>query len=369
MPRIYFAKQSRFGGRHPKRIAAMLGAVIAMIIIIEPLRSVQGVVITKAGSLITKMSESAGSSESVNNGKGDAFLKIFKSPFKAVSGLFGRGKKDDNKLHRLSEKDVKKFESARTVQITDATSVPPVVPEPNGSMSAADYVERGRSLLDANNVNEAIVALSLAISMNPKLAEAHSLLGVAYGRKGLSDLARRSFEVALKLDRKNPQILNNLGYLLICDGEYKAAADRLKKAAKLAPNDGRVLNNLALAQSHLGKFDEAYQNFTRAGGEITGRLNMANQLELAGRSEDAMKQYQAARLQAEIQKKNDPSQSIEVVLEIQNGLVTYASIAHPKPGLAAYEKSALRIARQRRYPADKNGRESLTIKITPFPNS
>ncbi len=368
MRKFLFDNHNYIRSRYRRRMATVVVLLISMTVAFEPLRSVQGVVRSKAESLLTRMNESVVSTDGVNNGKGEAFLKIFKSPFKAVSKLFGRGKKDDNKLHRLTEKDVEKFESARTMQINDATSVP-VAPEPNSNMSAVDYVDRGRLLLDNDNVNEAIAALSAAITMNPKLAEAHSLLGVAYGRKGLSDLAKKSFEAALKIDKKNPQILNNLGYLLICDGEYKAAADRLKKAAKLAPDDPRILNNLAVAQSHLGKFDEAYQNFTRAGGEITGRLNMANQLELAGRSDEAMKLYEAARSQAQIQQKNDPSQAIEVVLQIEHGRVTFASIAHPKPGLAAYEASALRIARRKRYPADKNGSESLVIKITPFPNS
>jgi|SRR5215813_3988985 len=368
MRKFFFDNNSWIASRNRRRIATVVVLLISMMVAFEPLRSVQGVVRSKAELLLTRMNESVVSTDEANNGKGEGFLKIFKSPFKGVSKLFGHGRKDDNKLHRLNEKDVEKFESARTVQINDATSAP-IAPESNANMSASDYVERGRYLLDHDNVNEAITALSAAITIDPKLAEAHSLLGVAYGRKGLTEFARKSFETALKLDKKNVQILNNLGYLLICDGEYKAAADKLKKAAKLSPNDPRVLNNLALAQSHLGKFDEAYQNFTRAGGEIDGRLNMANQLELAGRSDDARKQYEAARLQAEIQQKADPSQSIEVILEIQNGLVTYASIAHPRPGFAAYERSALRIARQRRYPADKNGRESLVIKISPFPNS
>jgi len=58
------------------------------------------------------------------------------------------------------------------------------------------------------------------------------------------------------------------------------------------------LNNLALAQSRLGKYDDAYKTFARAGGELTGRLNVATMLERAGRDEEAIKQYEAAlRLQ------------------------------------------------------------------------
>ena len=354
--------------RGGKTVFVILVMIVAVVLGLEPLRSVHAVVMSKADLLMVEMSESAASVNSANQTKGDGFLKILKAPFKSISKLFGRGKKDDNKLHRLSEKDVERFESSRVVQINDATSLPGN--EPSGSnMSGVDHLERGRSLLDGGNVNDAISELSLAASIDPKLAEAHSLLGVAYGRKGFSELAHKSFEAALKLDKKNAQILNNLGYLLISEGDYKRAADRLKKAVQTAPNDPRILNNLALAQAQLGKFEDAYQNFVRAGGEVTARLNMANQLELAGRSDEALKQYEAARLRAEADQKNEGSQLIEVLMEIKNGFVTFASIAHPRPGFAAYETSALRIARKRRYPAGTNGHESVVVKITPFRNS
>src|ERR1700752_3521427 len=45
------------------------------------------------------------------------------------------------------------------------------------------------------------------------------------------------------------------------------------------------------------------------------------------------------------------SQPIRVVMQIENGRVLKASIANPKPGRDSYEALALRIARQRRYPA------------------
>lgn len=59
------------------------------------------------------------------------------------------------------------------------------------------------------------------------------------------------------------------------------------------------------------------------------------------------------------------SQSIRVVLQIENGRVLRASIANPQAGRNAYEALALRIARQRRYPPDSVGQETITIKINP----
>lgn len=56
-------------------------------------------------------------------------------------------------------------------------------------------------------------------------------------------------------------------------------------------------------------------------------------------------------------------QPIKVVMQIENGRVLKASIANHKPGMDSYEALALRIARQRRYPATVNGGETVTINI------
>ena len=68
------------------------------------------------------------------------------------------------------------------------------------------------------------------------------------------------------------------------------------------------------------------------------------------------------------QKSNDvvqKAQSVRVVLRIENGRVAQASIANPQPGMNEYEAMALRIARQRRYPAKSTGPETVVIKVTP----
>ena len=89
--------------------------------------------------------------------------------------------------------------------------------------------------------------------------------------------------------------LNNLGFALYQNGNYRAAVDRLKRAARLAPADQRILNNLGLAYCRLGKVDEAYKAFTRAGGPLTGNLNTAKMMERFGREDDAIRYYEAAR--------------------------------------------------------------------------
>ena len=59
------------------------------------------------------------------------------------------------------------------------------------------------------------------------------------------------------------------------------------------------------------------------------------------------------------------TEQIKVTMQIENGRVLKASIANHKPGRESYEALALRIARQRRYPATANGGQTVTITVCP----
>lgn len=185
-----------------------------------------------------------GKSEEAKKG-GNRVVRLLSAPFRAVGRLFGRGK-DENKLQRLTEKDVAKFESAGVTRVNDSRSMENTKPE--GSGTARDHLATGRALLSQGRFNEAIGELSLALSLDPRLNEANNLLGLAYDRKGMHERAKESYDRAVKAEPDDAQTLNNLGFSLYQNGNYRAAVDKLKRAAKLAPTDQRILNNLALAQ-------------------------------------------------------------------------------------------------------------------------
>jgi hypothetical protein len=63
-------------------------------------------------------------------------------------------------------------------------------------------------------------------------------------------------------------------------------------------------------------------------------------------------------------KTTSAAQSINVVMQIENGRVLKASIADHKAGMENYEALALRIARQRRYPSKGTGQETVRITVT-----
>jgi Tfp pilus assembly protein PilF len=280
-----------------KRSLIVFALTLVLITSAVPIRNVYGVLMTPDE---VAMLDAASRDQS----KGDnTFVKVLKAPFKAIGRLFGAGKKDDDKPQRLSRKDVKKFETVGAAKVVDARTTGFETPAASTTENAAPVLapaqanlERGRALLKGGNVNDAITALSAAVSTDPALHEAYNLMGVAYEMKGLRNRAFESFEKALKADNDNCEYLNNLGYLHFKNGDNDKAAKYLKRAVKVAPQTQRYWNNLGLVQAQRAKFDDAYDCFVRAVGEYEGHINVANRSQAMGYDKIAIKHLEEARV-------------------------------------------------------------------------
>lgn len=66
---------------------------------------------------------------------------------------------------------------------------------------------------------------------------------------------------------------------------------------------------------------------------------------------------------AKISQPSQSGQTVKVVMRIENGRVIEATVDDRRPGAEAYEALALRIARQRRYPAGVNKQETFVMKV------
>ncbi len=271
----------------------ILAVLIAFVLTIAATAMWSASTIQREGDPDAIVLEDSGSEAGVEQPKKkrNKVVKVLAAPFKLFGRMFGGGD-DKNKVYRMTEKDAEKFETVGITKVEDARNQGKK--RDTSSASAREHLEAGREYLLEERYGEAISELSLAASIDPKLTEAHNLLGVAYDKKGFSDRARDSFERAVKME-EDADTLNNLGFSLYQNGNYRAAIDRLKRAAKLAPNDERILNNLGLAYCRLGKIDEAYKAFARATGPLNGNLNTAKMLERFGREDDAIRYYEAAR--------------------------------------------------------------------------
>lgn len=269
----------------------LIAILIAFILTVAATAMWSAATIEREGDPDANVLEDSGSETGTEAPKkgGNKVVRVLAAPFKAFGKLF----RHKDRIERMSEKDSDKFATVGVARTEDGRY--PEADKTSNSVTAKEHLAAGREFLLAGRLNEAITELSTAASIDPKLSEAHNLLGVAYDKKGFADRAKESYQIAVKAQPEDPEILNNLGFSLYQSGNYRAAVDRLKRAAKLAPNDARILNNLGLALCRLGKFDDAYKQFARATGAYTGNLNTARMLERFGRDDDAIKYYEAAR--------------------------------------------------------------------------
>jgi Tfp pilus assembly protein PilF len=272
------------------RTRTIIAVFIALVITVAVSAVWSASTIERDGDPDANVMEDSGAPTGVStDSKGNKVARVLAAPFKVFGKLFGHNK---NKLQRMTEKDADRFESVGVSRLSEDRYADQ---SKLISGSAQDHLNAGRAFLKNQELNEAIAELSTAASLDPRLAEAHSLLAIAFDQKGLHDRARDSYEKAIKAQPQDAQALNNLGFSLYQSGNYRAAVDKLKRALKLAPADERILNNLGLALCRLGKFDDAYKNFARAGGELNGRINTATMLERLGRDDDAIRYYEAAK--------------------------------------------------------------------------
>jgi Tfp pilus assembly protein PilF len=285
-----------------KRSLIVFALTLVLVTGAVPVRHVHGVLMTPDEVAMLDAASRDGDDQS----KGDnTFVRVLKAPIKAIGRLFGVGKKDDDKLQKLSRKDVKKFESVGTAKVVDSRTTGFETPAAASNENAAPVdvalapalanLERGRALLNNGNASDAITVLSTAVASDPKLHEAYSLMGVAYEMKGLRDRAFESFEKAVKADGDNGEYLNNLGYLHFKNGDLDKAAKYMKRAVKAAPQVQRYWNNLGLVQAQRAKFDDAYDCFARAVGEYQGHINVANRSQSMGYDKTAIKHLEQAR--------------------------------------------------------------------------
>jgi tetratricopeptide (TPR) repeat protein len=183
---------------------------------------------------------------------GNGFVRVISAPFRAIGRLFGGGKKNDQQLSRISDKDAKRFGSTIASRITDAENPAPAEPSSTEQLSPKEvsekrvaaqqqaissalslYIMRGRAAIDLGDLDGAISELSRAASLDPKNAQVRNLLGVAFEGKGMRQPAVDSFQTAVRLSKDNAQYLNNYGFLLYRNGDLEAATKYLKLPSSL----------------------------------------------------------------------------------------------------------------------------------------
>jgi tetratricopeptide (TPR) repeat protein len=89
-------------------------------------------------------------------------------------------------------------------------------------------------------------------------------IGIAYHQLGDLNAARKAYEHAIKLDKKYPDAINNVGTVFYAEKKYRTAIGRYNKALQYAPDSASIWSNLGTAYYARGKFELMTQAYTKA---------------------------------------------------------------------------------------------------------
>lgn len=138
-------------------------------------------------------------------------------------------------------------------------------PAPKAERAQAQ-IAVGRGYIGVGSWANAKRALEKALSLDPRSVEAHVLFAVAYEAEEEYELAEKYYRMALRLDSKDPQALNNYGSFLFRRDRLDEATTQLKKVVKDTEYRARpqAFENLGLVELRKGDLVAASAAFERA---------------------------------------------------------------------------------------------------------
>jgi tetratricopeptide (TPR) repeat protein len=139
--------------------------------------------------------------------------------------------------------------SLTTSSITPPPPKPTITPEEMGDL----YMVR-------KMFREAVAEYKKAGNTAPLLNK----IGIAWHNLTELDLARKSYERAMKLDKTYAEPVNNVGTVYYAQKRYGTAVKRYKKAIQLDPTKASFWSNLGTAYYSQGKFDQMMVAYDKA---------------------------------------------------------------------------------------------------------
>lgn len=126
----------------------------------------------------------------------------------------------------------------------------------------------GRTKYQDNRFQEAIDAFKRCLALDPQNVKAEDNLGLSLQGLGQVQEAMSAFQTALSWEKdsllKDPGPLINLGSLFLEKNQPERAIAYLEEAAKLAPEDRRVHEQLGMAYQHVNELSKAQAELERA---------------------------------------------------------------------------------------------------------
>jgi len=153
----------------------------------------------------------------------------------------------------------------------------PAAPQKTDSMPVTFETEMARAsnLVLAKRFDEARPIYERLVEEYPDRYQPYHRLAVVADHQQQHREAEKLYFQAIRLDRNDAELFNDLGYCLYSQGKLPQAQRILNQAVTMNPQSARYRNNLGLVLGHLGRYDEALEQFQRSGRPADAHYNVA----------------------------------------------------------------------------------------------
>ncbi|TWU06068.1 photosystem I assembly protein Ycf3 [Stieleria varia] len=152
----------------------------------------------------------------------------------------------------------------------------------------ARMIERNGSLSDAKTLYNEI------LKSNPDHTDCLHRLGVVSIQLEQLDQAIEYLSAAAAHVDASADLLGDLGYAYFLAGDYDTSEKTLREAVAAAPDNERLVNNLAIVVGYQGNEEESLALFRRVGTESESQSNMAFVLSGLGKYDAAKNRFHMA---------------------------------------------------------------------------
>jgi tetratricopeptide (TPR) repeat protein len=132
------------------------------------------------------------------------------------------------------------------------------------SAAAADHWERGEAHYLDGQYDQAFSELTKAIELDPRLARAYVIRGMAYNDKDEHDLAIADFTKLIEIKPTDARAYGYRGTAYGNKGEYDLAVADYSKAIEIDPKITDAYGGRASAYYYKGEYDKAWKDVNTA---------------------------------------------------------------------------------------------------------
>jgi TonB family protein len=127
-----------------------------------------------------------------------------------------------------------------------------------------DSIKQGDASRQKGDFDQAIAAYNKALSINPQLAEAYFVRGIAWRYKGDNDRAIADFNQALSINPQYAGAYNNRGIAWRNKGDFDRAIADYTQALRINPQDAGAYYNRGNTWGYKGNLDLAIADYNQA---------------------------------------------------------------------------------------------------------